>query len=749
MTQEVSSPGVPREEVTLGELLGVARRRAVWLVAGLLLGGLGAALAFALSALRFEARATLVYPPETSSADLLARLDLPLGLGALSGASAVIGAEIEALRARPLVEEVLRAEGPPAPEGRCARLDDLARQSAWKSWLRPARAPAALALEVLAWPFPDEEREGIVLTFLAGERLEVRREGWFAGQAEVGPYRDGESFERLGVRLVLRASEGLEGRSFRLRCPTRARAASEFLETLRVREEPTGSSAVRLVVPDADAARSARLANRLVELYLADNQARRRRLAGRPVEFLEVERARIHSELEAAEERLLAFGHESGLLGLPGAAAEVVDKLSQVDLERAKLELARRAAEETLARLRSGELGTDQLAALEATGVFSHDLVEPLIGLVARREELLRENTEAHPEVQRADAAIQQRIAALDGVLESERWKLSEQADSLEGLVQSYLTELEGFPDIQIEYARRRRAVEALTQIDQFLVGRIEQAKITQASSVPAADVLEWAEVPFEPEGPRAWLFLAAGLALGLGVGLGTAFLREYHERPLVAPGRVESLLGVECLVLRRRARGPQAAETLLTLRALLRRDGAPERALLVVPVGRRARDADLAAELAGACARAGERVLLVDADARAGRLHERFGRPPAPGLGELLAQAAPGSEPASEPSAGTLQPTEEAGLTLLARGATPASSLVELARRLEVLGAGFERLLLAAPPAARSAAAYELAASGAGLVLACAGASEEELVRVARRLVQCGGELRAAVLLT
>jgi uncharacterized protein involved in exopolysaccharide biosynthesis len=733
-----TNPSPAREEITLGELLGVARRRARWLVAGLIAGLAAAFVWLRVVPLEFEARGLLLFQGERPPGELLAKLDPSGGLGLLAGSGTAVAGEIEALRARPLLGSVQRLAGPLAPEGRCVQVDDLARANAWQALLgRPDPIPA-LALEVLTWPFPPEEPEGLRLEFLPGNRLVARREGLFGARSEALPYRLGEPLDLLGARLIVRAGGELDGRVLRVRCPTLARAADELREHLRVAEEPSGSAAVRISFVGPDGERAQALVNRLMAGYLEEHQARRRRLAGRPVEFLEAELARARGELARAEASLQAFGEERGALALPGAASELVKKLSDVDLQRAKLELELGAAEEVLARVRSGELSSDELAALEATGVFQHDLVEPLIGLVARRARLAREFTPAHPDVAQADAAIAQRVTALEGVLETERWKRAQASENMDGLVQEYLGELDAFPAMQVALARERRAVEASTQIYLFLLGRIEAARIEQASAVPSVDVLEWAEPPYEPSGAGLLQVLFVALALGLLSGLGGALLREYQERPLVSPSRAEALLGVECLPLSRRRE--RSAEALRTVRALLPRGSEATRTLLVVPVGPRAREGELAAELARACAQSGERVLLADADARGGRLHERFELASAPGLGELLSGG--GGDKA-------LQRTAEPGLTLVARGGGRLASVDGLARCLARWRTDYDRVLVSAPPLARSAEAYELATSGMGCVLVLAGAGEEELVRVARRLSQCGARTAAAVLQT
>src|SRR5262245_14280293 len=154
-----SPPNAMREEVTLGELLGLARRRVPWLLGGLALGLAGAFAWLRLVPLEFEARGLLLFQADTPSADLLKDLELPAGLGLITGSSEAVAGEIEALQARPLLEEVLHAQGPAAPVGRCVRVDDLARASAWRALRGAPPELAGLAVEVEAWPFPDDEPE--------------------------------------------------------------------------------------------------------------------------------------------------------------------------------------------------------------------------------------------------------------------------------------------------------------------------------------------------------------------------------------------------------------------------------------------------------------------------------------------------------------------------------------------------------------------------------------------------------------
>ncbi len=222
-------------------------------------------------------------------------------------------------------------------------------------------------------------------------------------------------------------------------------------------------------------------------------------------------------------------------------------------------------------------------------------------------------------------------------------------------------------------------------------------------------------------------LFAALG---GLIVGLALALLREYLDHSLRTPEEAAEYLSIPVLAVVNRFRraGRQGAVSvpggLAAVLPLPRAGGAADaRALVTVDrpfdagseafhnlhTGILFADAvrtvrtvvvtsaqpgegasTVAANLAVVMARAGERVILVDADLRRPVLHDLFGLPPAPGLSDLyLAGPDSGVEPAVRIAA-SLRQTVVPNLRLLSAGqdAPNPAELLASARTVSLLAA-------------------------------------------------------------
>lgn len=142
---------------------------------------------------------------------------------------------------------------------------------------------------------------------------------------------------------------------------------------------------------------------------------------------------------------------------------------------------------------------------------------------------------------------------------------------------------------------------------------------------------------------------------------------------------------------------------------------------------------------LIAAAERAGERVLLVDADLRRPSLHALFGIPAAPGLAEVLAGRASAED--------AVRPLGLAGLNLLTAGGVEAfhaqvpPPCAALGRVLQHLRAAFDAVYLDVPPLLCCAEGAFLASESDGTVLVVrAGETSRQVVAQAMEVL---GEAR------
>jgi tyrosine-protein kinase len=176
----------------------------------------------------------------------------------------------------------------------------------------------------------------------------------------------------------------------------------------------------------------------------------------------------------------------------------------------------------------------------------------------------------------------------------------------------------------------------------------------TTASPVKVT-VVQSAELPTSPSSPKKNLYLAIGLLVGLLAGVIAAQLRDTFDTAVRTKSRAEKLAGAPVLasvgedgqvksehLVVRDGRSSPSSEAFRRLRTGVRflNTGKQVRSLVVTSSVAGEGATTVAANLAVALARAGDKVILVDANFRQPMLAELFGLNPGRGLTDVLAQS-------------------------------------------------------------------------------------------------------------
>ena len=206
-----------------------------------------------------------------------------------------------------------------------------------------------------------------------------------------------------------------------------------------------------------------------------------------------------------------------------------------------------------------------------------------------------------------------------------------------------------GAIDTDPERARSIADAATLVLIDQ--IGRLERNKLDKVE----ASVVDPAQVGARV-GPRSKVNLAIGLFLGLVVGTALALLLEALDRTVKSPEQAAALFDTPLLGMVPKLKPPSlnagvtakeplspAGEAYRTLRTAVRFIDLdrPLRTLLVTSPSAAEGKTTTATNLAVALAQSGERVILVDADLRRGRVVQELGLPEGVGLTSVVTRTA------------------------------------------------------------------------------------------------------------
>jgi len=360
----------------------------------------------------------------------------------------------------------------------------------------------------------------------------------------------------------------------------------------------------------------------------------------------------------------------------------VLNSMQEIGLQLEAI-VSQKAEMEAQLRNPGGLQFNDTLRAQVELQPLVQNLRSQVVFLQAQRSTERERLSEDNPVIRRID----DQIAALDRSLEQERQKL------LVELFQTQLDQLRlGEQQLRAQMAslverrgtlglRLQELVYAETELNDIAMrmGQILELQqefetdlrmidaTSQLTTASRVDVIQFPRVPTVMSFPKIYILVPAGIIVVMGLAAGGAYLLEMIDQRVKSPADIAALPSVRILgMVPHASEDPSRidtpervfAEQPLTAMSesyrhvrgavLKRMKAGGFKTLLVVPAMPGSGATAVASNLAESLAAAESRVILIDANIRRPRLHEVFGLPMGPGVGEVLA-GAPLSEVAQE----------------------------------------------------------------------------------------------------
>jgi len=604
---------------------------------------------------------------------------------------------------------------------------------------------------------------GRTLAERAVERLKLQTSPELTTGPMLGPW------ERLRVLLGHPPSVAVDPSGMPL-----SPAVAAFRSRVEVAPVP-GSRLVNLRFLAFDPQVAADAVNALAQLYIEQSLELRFTTSTEATGWLSDQLKQQQAKVEAAEKALQEYREREGLVNQEEKQGLVEQKLQA--LNGAVLEArTERISKETLYNQISS-LGPAQAESFPL--VVGSEAVQALkaeLGQLQKEEARLSETLgDRHPDMVR----VRSQIRATEERIRGEIRNVARQAEAeyraalakesrLEASLEGVKREAQETNRKSIDFGVLKREVETSRQLYQALLTKTKQTGLETELKTTNIRVVEKAEVPRAPMGPKTMRNYGIAALFGLVLGIGLAIAFEHLDNTYKTPEDVKEHLGVPFLGMvpdfglktaSGAPRGPSVSQILrspssavgdayrvLRTNLIFTSAETTGRVLVVTSATPAEGKTTTLAYLAAALAHNGAKVLAVDADLRRPTLHQHLGLQKTPGLSDLIVGKAQASQ--------TIQSTRIQGLQLLACGYLPPNPAELLGspmmkQILDALRAHYDWVLVDSPPLLAMADAPVLCsiADGVVMVLAAEVATRPAVTRAIDQLRSVGGRLTGVVL--
>jgi len=429
-----------------------------------------------------------------------------------------------------------------------------------------------------------------------------------------------------------------------------------------IRAEPAERApALRLKFVSTDPELAALGANKLAELYLAEQLETKQYASTQAGAFLQEEIERLRSSVEAAEQAIQAYREEHGIIEERPVDAQQLSELTT------QLVISRSERAEAEARLRQVEqlLASDtslQAAAQMVDSTVLAELRGREIDLAQQIQELSADYGERHPrmvslrnELESLQGRKEEEIRQIARRLRDEVQVLRSREATLQSNIERLRKDLGEVNRAQIELKALEREAEAERELLTTYINRFKELASQQKAQQPDARIIADAVAPEEPKYPQRALIFGVAFLGSLLMGSLVVFGLESLDNTFRSSEQIEDLIGLPALglvpAITDLSRGERPEDYVLdypnspfgeavrSLRTavLLTGGGAAPRTVLVTSAIPNEGKTSIAICLARINARAGRKTLMIDCDVRRPRLHELTDGGNQAGLSDVL----------------------------------------------------------------------------------------------------------------
>jgi capsular exopolysaccharide synthesis family protein len=331
-------------------------------------------------------------------------------------------------------------------------------------------------------------------------------------------------------------------------------SAIQRLKSLITAEQEGGTNIINIKVVSNSPDESAHVANAVAQAYRNYNIQEKNKKTFETKAFIEEQLQLNSDQLKQAEEALQAFKEGYALISMDDQARNILDQLFNVEAE---YEQVIKEKNQIVSQLRVLRENPDISSKEFDRTLFSPIKKEsPIYGLrvklselLLKRQTLLVDFTEKHPEVVEVDDQIQAVTDEIKKELSAFFATLKMREASLSKKVSRLRQESQGLPEKALQLVRLQREVASQEALYSQLKAKYQETLIQESGKVEEVTIVKPALVPSSPFNiPSKIMIVVTGFIMGLVIGIVVAFIVEVFDTSMGTIEDVENLLQVPVL---------------------------------------------------------------------------------------------------------------------------------------------------------------------------------------------------------
>ena len=373
--------------------------------------------------------------------------------------------------------------------------------------------------------------------------LEAKKKGQedFKTQAKFGEWIKGPYFE-----IKISKKGDFKYDKYIYEVSSLKEALKQIDSNLNVKQINPRASIILISFEDNVAKRAKEYVDSLASSYIKQSIERKTQEATKRIEFIDKQLKEIMKNLKYSEDKLANYKKKTNIINLSTKAKSLVESASKLESDLTKISLQRDVIQALYNQVSSGK-GLESISIVgigpDASSLIG--MVQKLREAIIKKQMLLQEYTNAHPEVIKVTNEIVQLRRTILNSIRNMLKVLQEREAFIRDKLNKANRKISKLPKSEKILTNLQREFLVNEKIYSYLLEKRSEASIIKASTISSNRIIDKAELADKPVKPKKKLFIIGGAFIGLILGLILAYLIDLLSDKIESKEDIEKLTSI------------------------------------------------------------------------------------------------------------------------------------------------------------------------------------------------------------